>query len=134
RMMTGWRVISPVAGGVSRGPGAVALRRLDDALLDQPGERLVHRLDGGVARTISEAALGLGDARARAARDVLPRRPGVFGCFLRLPFVGGQEFEPRLAAEPAGDRLGVAAERDGSGRNGVKGLADRGAPIGDRLH
>src|ERR1700676_3233855 len=99
KMTSGWRVISPVAAGVSRG-APKPLSGLDDTLLDQPGERLVHRLERGVARAVGEEALGLGDAGAWAAGDVVEGRRGVLGLFVGLPRFEGQEFEPSLAPEP----------------------------------
>ena len=74
------------------------------------------------------------DAAGGAPGDVFPGRGRVLGGVARLPLVEGPEDEPRLAAEPGGHRLGIAAERHRLRRDGVEGLADRGAPVGDRLH
>src|SRR5579863_9558786 len=121
-----------VAGGLR--PPAASWADLHDPLLDQPSYRFAYCGDRSIARLIAKQAFRLRDTAIGAMGNVVVCLRGLEIAVAALPFLPWQIGELRLAAEPDGHRLGIAAKRQGGRRHRMKSLAHRLAPMGDRAH
>lgn len=104
---------------------------VDCCRLDQRVDRFADRLERGVAGFVPETRSGLLDADARTVTDVvLGRLDGVVVVLRTLgPLVEREVREGRLAAEPLGDGLGEAPERDRARRDDVRESSALAQPI-----